>query len=381
MIEFDKTYDSHVHFFGVGIQAVEWFIKENDFSVPKNLLEKKIIKGFGLKLHTSKADLYQLHKNYPNHQFCLSYLDGHSSLVSKSLIEEFKFKPKAHKEHSHFISLYEKERDEFLKLLPKRDLDELEKMGLFAIKYFTDRGVSRVRHMTCSIDQWIVLQKIYSNHSKPKLEIECLFAEFMTQNLSEAFSALDFAKKNPINGVTAQGIKLFVDGSIGQKTAYMSNMKSSLPRLSKKELFERMKEVLVEKKISLALHTIGDLALEMALETYSELSSNYGSLKTLHLEHAPVFTKKSLKLLNENSLNCVFHFQPSHWISDSKWYEAESQNLAPHKIYPFEELSEYGYKYYMGSDAPIEESLTDLTLKGLDIINNTKKERLNDYDS
>ena len=390
MIEFDKTYDSHVHFFGVGLEAVDWVIKGNNLNLPDHLSHQNFIHGFGLNSKVSNKELNLLYEKHPDVDFCLSYEDGHSSLISKSLVHKLSYELQNHsqnhyqnhyqndyqnhyKDHGHFISLFENKRDEFLKLLPKKSYDDLKRMALFSFNYFKNRGVKRVRHMTCNKDQWMVFKDFYSSKNPPSLKIENFFAEFMDQSLEEALEAFEFAKQNPIKGLSAQGIKLFVDGSLSQKTAYMSSFKNSKPRLNPSELYERMFRILVEQENSLALHTIGDLALEMSLEIYQRITQENEFCGTLHLEHAPVFTKKSLKLLKENKLNCTFHFQPSHWIKDSLWYEKEQHLLKPHKIYPFTELKSLGYKFFFGSDAPVEESTVDLTEEGLRKINVSKQ--------
>ena len=375
MINFDKTYDSHVHFFGVGIGAVDWIIENNNLKLPDHLKDQHTVRGFGLDSDVKETELSALYNSFPDIKFCLSYSDGHSSLVSKNLISELSFKlsPEA-KVHENFVSLYEKERDEFLRQLPKRSNEELKKMALYSVEYFKKQGVKRLRHMTCTIQQWNVLAEIYKEESSysPELYIECMFAEFMDQNFEEAIDAFNFARRNPINKVEAVGIKLFFDGSISQSTAYMSSFKNSKPRLSKIELEDRMETVLVKMKVPLALHTIGDLALETSLMTYKSLAEKHEDCAPLHLEHAPVFTKDSMQILKEKKLDCTFHFQPSHWIKDSIWYENEKHSLKPHCIYPFYELKQMGYDFFMGSDAPVEESKVDLTEKGLARIKETK---------
>ena len=88
------------------------------------------------------------------------------------------------------------------------------------------------------VDSCVVFKDFYSSKNPPSLKIENFFAEFMDQSLEEALEAfealeaLEFAKQNPIKGLSAQGIKLFVDGSLSQKTAYMSSFKNSKPRLN-----------------------------------------------------------------------------------------------------------------------------------------------------
>ena len=393
-INYDKAYDSHVHFFGVGLSATDWIVQSNNLKLPLHLKERSFVKGFGLNPDVSEKALESLQKEHPNKEFCLSYTDGHSSLVSKNLLKKYDFTSNSNesKEHKDFVSLYESERDRFLKCLPKRSFDDLRLMALKSFEYFEAKAVRKVRHMTCTKIQWDVLKELYSKNSKshpsPKLKINCYFAEFMEQSLNEAYEAYSYALNNPIetgtplieasgasklkaSGVSklkASGLKLFVDGSFGQNTAYVSCFEDSRPRIDYEALKERMSDILINKKIPLALHCIGDLALEMSLKIYSELFDLDQKLAELHIEHAPIFTKKSLSILDSKDLKITFHFQPSHWIKDQHWYKKNKTKLKDHSIYPFNELNKLGYKFYMGSDAPVEESSNDKTKEGLEFI-------------
>ncbi len=378
IFDFDKSFDSHVHFFGVGLSATDWIIKSKTLALPKHLEERNFIKGFGLDTNISEEALESLKKEHPNKEFCLSFTDGHSSLVSKNLLEKYNFIPnlKESKEHKDFVSLYETERDKFLKCLPKRSYNDLKLMALKAFEYFEAKSIKKIRHMTCTKMQWDVLKELYSidnyKHPTPKLEIHCYFADFMEQTFEEAYEAYSYASKNPIHTKTplvkASGLKLFVDGSFGQNTAYVSCFKDSTPRLSFEDLKERMTKILIKKKISLALHCIGDLALEMSIKIYSELFDLDQNLAELHIEHAPIFTKESLSILNSKDLKINFHFQPSHWIEDQHWYRKNKSKLKDHSIYPFNELNSLDYSFFMGSDAPVEESSNDKTIDGLTFI-------------
>lgn len=375
MIKIDHSYDSHVHFFGVGLPSVDWITKDLN-SPPKDLLKNKsLIRGFGLSPKITEVQIEKLLEEHPDHFFCLSFDDGHSSLVSKNLTHKLDFEPKNHfKETKSSYTLFEQERDLFLKKLPKRTTQELKKMALHALKYFKANKISAVRNMTTTHDEWLALKEVYQEKKELNFKIETYFSEFMTQTYEQARSAFITARENRFsNLVRPQGLKIFIDGSIGQNTAAMSSNNENFYRLSDSQIKQRMCDAFIELKSDLAVHTIGDEALEKALMFFSELSNDHDIKNTLHLEHASIFTQKSLKLLKTKKLKCAFHFQPSHWIKDKIWYKKNHKDLTDHQIYPFNFLINCGYPFDFGSDAPIEESFKELTLKGISEIEKSRK--------
>lgn len=366
------NYDSHTHFFGVGLPAVDFIISKDDTSLnlPDHLLPQKLIRGFGWSSKLSTDELDALCKVHPHKKFCLSYYDGHSSFVSTNLTDELGFTPQKGQKTSCGWVLSEVERDEFLKLIPQRPLAELEKMALHAQKIFKENDITKVRHLTGSYDHWSCLQKL-RNEKKLDLKIEVFFSEFMGQSLKAALSSFHKARVENTNSLKAVGIKVFYDGSFGSNTAYVSSKTGKPPRISKNELSKKMELVLIKNKVPLAVHTIGDLALDDVISVYSALSDEHKNLPALHLEHAPIFSKDTLDILKSNKLNCIFHFQPSHWTSDQLWYAENKNLLSPHQIYPFMFLDKLEYEYHFGSDAPVVAPTKENTLLGLKAIEQT----------
>ncbi len=367
------NYDSHVHFFGVGLSAVDFVIDQNavTLNLPENLKNQTLIRGFGWSNKLPLKEFNQLCEKYPNKYFCISYIDGHSSFVSKNLLDHLKFSSKNAIPLKTGSILSEAERDSFYALIPSRSIKELKKIALFAQNVFLENGIKKIRHLTGNIDHWICLKKLESRNLL-KLNIEVFFSEFMGQTIKTALNALDLAKTSNSKILSAKGIKIFYDGSLNSNTAYTSSFKSSSPRMSKKDLLKKMTFILCVQKVPLAVHTIGDLALQEVLKVYQVLSKNNTSIPTLHLEHAPIFTKHALKILSAHHLKCVFHFQPAHWIQDKIWYEKNKALLMPHEIYPFTFLDTHGYEYHFGSDAPVMPPFKKNTLIGLKLIEKSR---------
>jgi len=364
----DLAYDSHVHFFGVGIPAVQWRIAEAEvkLNLPKHLEQKKIIKGFGWSNKLPLSEFTKLTQSHPDKEFCLSYFDGHSSFISNNLIERLGFKSQNHKILKTGIIIGEVERDQLIKNIPHDNAQELREMALFAQKIFINNEINWVRHLTAREDHWTCLKSLESE-GLLKLKIELFFSEFMGQSLDEAMISFNKLKPQTSDLVSASGIKLFYDGAFGSKTAYTSHKNSVLPRCSKKELEDKMKVVFERTKAPLAVHTIGDRALEDVIDLYTKMSKSK-DLPTLHLEHAPLFSKKTIELLKVRKLNCIFHFQPSHWINDQLWYAENKSELQEHEIYPFKFLFKHGYPFHFGSDAPVVDCSKDNMIRGLELI-------------
>lgn len=366
-------YDSHTHFFGVGLSAAEFFIDKDarTLTLPSHLEKKILIKGFGWSDQIRTEAFDTLCKKYPEKLFCLSYIDGHKSFVSNNLIKKLNIDIQDNSKINSGIFVSEIERDKIYKLLPLPSQEDLTAMALQAQSVFIKNNISKVRHLTGSFDHWTCLKNL-EKLNQIKIQIEVFFSEFMGQSLDQALKAFTLTQKENTDLIKASGLKIFYDGSFGSNTAFVSSANNSKPRISKTDLITKMKTVLCDNKYPLAVHTIGDLALEDVLAAYNNLTLSHGKLPTLHLEHAPIFTEKSLDLLKSSKMNCVFHFQPSHWILDIIWYNKNKNDLISHKIYPFEFLDKYAYQYHFGSDAPVVEPTKENMMKGFDLIKNSK---------
>jgi len=364
----DLAYDSHVHFFGVGIPAVQWRIFEHETSLklPTHLSDQKLIKGFGWSNKMPLTEFTKLTKAHPDKEFCLSYFDGHSSFLSDNLVHRLKLKSEKYKALETGIIIGEKERDEAFKHMPHDNDLELRKMALFAQDVFIKNGFNRVRHMTAREDHWHCLRKLESE-GLLKIKIEVFFSEFMGQTMNEAINSFNNFFEQSSETLKASGVKLFYDGAFGSNTAFTSLKGSARPHCSKDILKLKMFEIYTRTESPIAVHTIGDLALEDAISAYHELEQE-NDLPALHLEHAPIFSNKTLSLLKKQKLNCIFHFQPSHWINDHIWYSEHRDRLQEHEIYPFKFLFKNGYEFHFGSDAPVVECSKDATLTGLQMI-------------
>lgn len=344
----DFKYDSHVHFFGTGIPSVEWDMKKFPIDRPHHLKEKTFLRGFGWK---NESQFYDCVQSNPTIQFFLSKIDGHSAFISTNLVERLNLEKDdllPLKDIGYIVS--ENQKDFIERLLPKRSDQDLEKMALYSQNLFLNSGINKVRHLTCTEHHWRILEKL-EKANKLKLEIECFFSEFMDQDFEEAINA--FTNTSETELLKPRGLKVFYDGSFGSKTAYSELFKDAETRLSFDQLKNRI-EVAFELECDIAIHTIGEKAVDESIKAFKEVMKTYSSNKTtLQLEHCPAF---STSVLNEmKSIPINLHFQPSHYPGDKEYLEElREKGLL---IYPFKILKENNIIYNFGSDSPVSEPM------------------------
>ena len=150
-------------------------------------------------------------------------------------------------------------------------------------------------------------------------------------------------------------VKLILDGSLGARTAYLREPYSDAPgergKLPYRE--EELREIALKAHkagLQLAIHAIGDGAIELALKVLSELPGGPSSMRH-RLEHASVLDPG---LIDEMArLGVVASVQPRFVVSDF-WVDERLGISRARWAYPFRSLLRAGVILAAGSDAPIE---------------------------
>lgn len=372
----DLSFDSHVHFFGTGALNYNLNLKEGiPQTLPLHQIDQNLIRGFGWE-NTDQIFLEDLSiflEKHPNKDFILSHNDGHRVFATSRILDKLSLKgdPVVHNGKILGYILSELDRDLLEKKIPRYNVPQLKQIALLSQKIFLDQNISHVRHMTCNRLHWQALREL-EREGLLKIKIDCFFSEFLEQTFEDATSAyINAVKDNKSILLSAQGIKLFLDGTFGSNTADSNCCHSPLTRLSLPELKDRMTWCL-EHDADIALHTIGERAVTKSITAFNEAFKISRESKTkLHLEHASMIEKSIFH--NITKLPIVFHFQPSHWIEDRKILETDPILLKQVYLYPFEELQRNNIPFFFGSDSPVTMPSHDSILDGLDKISKFKE--------
>ncbi len=145
------------------------------------------------------------------------------------------------------------------------------------------------------------------------------------------------------------GIKVLADGSLGARTAWLSEPysdaeTSGYPNVSREKL-EEVASRTDRAGLQMAIHGIGDRAIDMILDVYSLLGLGH------RLEHASVIRPDQIKRLSE--LGVLVSVQPHFVVTD--WWAVERVGEERVRwVYPFRSMLKAGIILGFGTDAPVE---------------------------
>lgn len=147
------------------------------------------------------------------------------------------------------------------------------------------------------------------------------------------------------------GVKLFADGSLGARTARLSSDYADDPGNRGRLLLDSRRiagiaEKTLAKGLRVAVHAIGDEALDEVIEAYSEV----GPRGSGRVEHASVARDEQVRMLA--SLGVYVVVQPHFRVTD--WWVGERLGDRVHLVYRFKTMLEAGVKLALSTDAPVE---------------------------
>ena len=162
-------------------------------------------------------------------------------------------------------------------------------------------------------------------------------------------------------------LKAYMDGSLGSRTAamlapYADDPKNSgLPRYDQAKLNAMAAERL-KAGFQLGFHAIGDRAVEMALEAFSEAenaarasgakASDGTDIYRLRIEHAQVTNPVEVARFREWKV--IASMQPSHLLTDMNWAGARLGPVRAAHAYAWAEFLNHGVTLAFGTDYPVE---------------------------
>jgi predicted amidohydrolase YtcJ len=154
------------------------------------------------------------------------------------------------------------------------------------------------------------------------------------------------------------GMKLYLDGSLGARTAALNQpyhddpTSSGIITLSDREL-TKLLSIARDSKLQLCMHAIGDRAVDLAVRVLGETFGTKGCKQLRHrIEHASIVNSESIVKMRR--LGIIASIQPRFVYSD-QWAE---ERLGPRRLpqlYPFRSMHKAGILLTAGSDCPVED--------------------------
>jgi predicted amidohydrolase YtcJ len=154
------------------------------------------------------------------------------------------------------------------------------------------------------------------------------------------------------------GLKNFMDGSLGSRTAAMyapysdeAAIKGILrvdPAKLKQQAIERDRA-----GFQLLFHAIGDRGNGVALDTFAAVSEANGARDRRHrVEHAQVVAPGDFARFAR--LDVIASMQPSHLLDDQRWADARLGAARAKGAYAWRTMQDHGVHLAFGTDYPVE---------------------------
>lgn len=275
---------------------------------------------------------------------------GHVAVVNTKAIEAFNLKDLDGMDDTSIMDGLLRERA--LEKLNKRILtgsEEIQKASGLAMTEFLKYGITSVHtddYHSCDLHE---LVEILSKQKTIRL-----FEKICVEKPEELEQFRDLMIFNN-EYFQAGAAKIYLDGSLGARTAAMLEDYADDPGnrgilyMNRFEL-RKFVEIAEKKGIQLAVHVIGDRALEEALESFSVIRKS-NPLKH-RLIHVQVINDSQLKKII--NLGLEIDIQPVFYDSDR---DIALSRLGDNRIklsYRFDDMYRAGVKMALSTDAPVE---------------------------
>lgn len=238
------------------------------------------------------------------------------------------------------------------KAVPKPSAKELEEACILACKNAVEAGLTCAHWIVGSAEEVRILQRLYSEGKLP-LRVYLGISVDLLDELVDLGLLTGFG-----NDMIKIGfVKVFADGSLGARTAALEEPYSDKPDTRGIMLYTQRKlNKLVLKAhkagLQLAVHAIGDRALEAVLKAFESALRKHPRENHRHrIEHCSVLNQRLIRRMKRLSL--IASIQP-HFVVSDFWVVHRVGKDRARWVYPFKTLMKEGLNPASGSDCPVE---------------------------
>ncbi len=311
-----------------------------------------------------------LDRVFPDHPVAFSRADGHAIWLNSKALERAGYLGKTENEKPTSAGgvivrdaqglptgvFGELSKLEVEMLIPPYTVEQNRDFLLEAVRYLNSRGFSHARDMSGFLDQWNLLREL-DLRGELTLYVDQNFTCENLQDFERALKEALQARQTETPHLKARGIKFYFDGSLGSQGAYLSQF---YPGTTNKGLtlwdlsdVEQVLERTWKAGFEVCVHTIGDEAAHLILQTAVKVKKEKQVQGIINIEHAEVVRPETIRLMKEFETIC--HVQPCHWLTDRRWLKESLGSLYAH-AFPWRALQDNGIQMQWGSDCPIEEA-------------------------
>lgn len=234
---------------------------------------------------------------------------------------------------------------------------DYEKFIEDAARYAASQGVTTVGFVSCDERSLKALSKLRGDG---RLSIRVRVYLTPGRRVSNGREMLEALKRLGVRRgfgddvLKIMGVKILVDGSLGARTAWLTEpysddpLTSGYPSISEEVLESIVKEA-HEAGLQVAIHGIGDRAIDVILGALKRLREV--KLRRHRIEHASVIREDQVDEVSK--LGIAVSVQP-HFIITDWWAGKRLGERRVRWLYPFKSMMEKGIVMGFGTDSPVE---------------------------
>ena len=340
--------DAHLHLVGIGasLYGIDLSkvksIEEMGRRMAKSVRRIVFARGWNQEALEEKRfpTRHDLDKYVPDRPAIAVRVCGHAAVVNTTALRAFRIPMK----YRRFVDmengwLFE---DAVYYVVNKimRRLSVINLVRL-AVKALREAGIAGVGSMACSSEQIEALKKLDFDRELP-IYVSC----YVHKDL--AYRTVHYLGYR----FSIEGVKLFADGSLGARTAFLREPYSDDPGnrgkklLSSRDIEAIAREVIFRKKLRIAIHAIGDAALDEVIDVLEKLDPQHMA----RVEHASIAHDSQIDKLARLLVYVVI--QPRFRLSD--WWIDKRLGDRARLAYRFRTMADKDVRLAVSSDAPVE---------------------------
>jgi predicted amidohydrolase YtcJ len=222
-----------------------------------------------------------------------------------------------------------------------------------ALEHMASLGLTGVHDMGTTAEDWALFRS-FGDAGRLTVRITAYAAGM------EAMEAIAPLRPTPwlyADRLKLHGIKLYTDGALGSRGAWMLQPYSDEPGTRGLSFVDDTKQKNQFSRANflgyqLAVHAIGDAANRQALDSFAEIRPTYGDGFRNRIEHAQVIDVADIPRFAE--LKIIASVQPTHATSDKAMAEDRIGAQRLEGAYAWVALRKAGARLALGSDFPVE---------------------------
>jgi len=384
MISIERCYDSHCHFLASAIFKGA-ILLDNSANLEQEFAHRpeNVIYGFGWTnewIERSGFDLKYFDKISSSKKAIFSRKDGHAIFVNSNVLDSLKLSASdLEKQFPNFIKLIGRDEqgnlngifyEQIAFLIWNEVLEKNPEFMRFKLlesqNIWIQNGFTHVRDMSGNINQWNQLLQL-EQMGLLKIYLLQNFEHSLSQEISVTIKQALKAKSQETLHLRVGGLKIFLDGTLGSKTAAISNSYIGCHHkghllFSDQEVIEMTREIWASQ-LPVCFHVIGDEGVAQAIRVAKSLEQE-GIWGQMHLEHLEICSDELIADLVERDV--VVHFQPSHFLDDQHLISNLLPSIPKSWVFQWNKIGQMGIPYFFGFDSPISSLGLHRTFKGIE---------------